>query len=280
MKKILTILALASCCLAKAQTQRTFDIDLWPNGLPNTNGIDSKPFDDSKQNFKPSIRVALPTNPNGKAVVACPGGGYSHLAKEHEGYDWAEFFNKRGIALITVTYRMPHNNKEVPISDVNEAFRVVRDSAKVWNINPKKVGIMGSSAGGHLASTIATHTLKKNAPAFQILFYPVISMDEKSSHKGSCRNFLSNAPTQHEINTYSNDRVVTKKTPPAIVMLSLDDTVVPPSNGIDYAVHMNECGAQATLLTFPTGGHGWGYRSTFAHHEEMLDGLSIWLENL
>lgn len=108
-------------------------------------------------------------------MVICPGGGYQHLAMDHEGYDWAPFFNNMGIAAIVLKYRMPNGDKEVPISDAEEAIKLVRRNASNWNINPDDVGIMGSSAGGHLASTIATHAAKDARPDFQILFYPVIT---------------------------------------------------------------------------------------------------------
>lgn len=127
-------------------------------------------------------------------MVICPGGGYQHLAMNHEGYDWAPFFNNMGIAAIVLKYRMPHGEKDVPISDAEEAIRLVRRNAANWNINPDDVGIMGSSAGGHLASTVATHAAKDARPDFQILFYPVITMMPDITHKGSHDNLLgSNA---------------------------------------------------------------------------------------
>ena len=132
----------------------------------------SGPFDIEQ----PSLRVFLPAPElaTGRAVVACPGGGYSHLAVDHEGYDWAPYFNKQGIALIVLKYRMPKGDRTLPISDAEAAMKIVRDSADVWNLNPNDIGIMGSSAGGHLASTIATHARPELRPNFQILFYPVI----------------------------------------------------------------------------------------------------------
>ena len=139
---VATLLVAGSSVLA----QKTFDIDLWENGLPNSNGIDkTQPFDDATRNFKPSVRVFLPEadKANGMAVVCCPGGGYSHLATGHEGYEWAPFFNEQGIALIVLKYRMPHGVTEVPISDAKEALRIVRANAKEWGISPDKVGIMG-----------------------------------------------------------------------------------------------------------------------------------------
>ena len=145
MKKSATLILGIMCALCANAQQKPFDFDLWQNGLPNSNGIDkTQPYDDSKQNFKPSIRVFLPDadKATGRAVVCCPGGGYSHLATDHEGYAWSSFFNEKGIALIVLKYRMPHANTEVPISDAKEALRLVREHAEKWHINPKDVGII------------------------------------------------------------------------------------------------------------------------------------------
>ena len=262
--------------------QNAFDIDLWPNGLPNSNGIDkTQPFDDSKQNFKPSIRVFLPdaAKATGRAVVCCPGGGYSHLATGHEGYDWAPFFNERGIALIVLKYRMPHANPDVPISDAKEALRVVRENAQKWHINPQKVGIMGSSAGGHLASTISTHSDTLTAPAFQILFYPVVTFDYQYTHKGSRHGLIGENAPQELVNLYSNELQVTTKTPPAIMLLSDDDGLVVPQNSVNYYLALKKNHVKATMHIYPSGGHGWGCRENFKYHKEMMADLSAWLES-
>ncbi|MBQ6749781.1 MAG: alpha/beta hydrolase [Bacteroidaceae bacterium] len=262
--------------------QNAFDIDLWPNGLPNSNGIDkTQPFDDSKQNFKPSIRVFLPdaAKATGRAVVCCPGGGYSHLATGHEGYDWAPFFNERGIALIVLKYRMPHANPDVPISDAKEALRVVRENAQLWHINPRKVGIMGSSAGGHLASTISTHSDTLTAPAFQILFYPVVTFDYQYTHKGSRHGLIGENAPQELVNLYSNELQVTTKTPPAIMLLSDDDGLVVPQNSVNYYLALKKNHVKATMHIYPSGGHGWGCRENFKYHKEMMADLSAWLES-
>ena len=132
----------------------------------------------------------LPQNPTGRAVVDCPGGGYSHLAMDHEGHQWTEYFNRQGIAFFVLKYRMPKGDRNIPLSDAYQAMRTVRDSAAVWHINKEDVGIMGFSAGGHLASSVSTHAEYDARPDFSSLFYPVISMDERITHKGSCVNFL------------------------------------------------------------------------------------------
>ena len=283
MKKFaLLMLGIFSFLAAQAQ-QPAFDIDLWPNGLPNSNGIDkTQPFDDKKQNFKPSIRVFLPEagKATGRAVVCCPGGGYSHLATDHEGYAWAPFFNERGIALIVLKYRMPHGHTDVPISDAKEALRVVRENAQKWNIDPKKVGIMGSSAGGHLASTVATHSDSLTAPAFQILFYPVVTFDYRYTHKGSRHGLIGEQATQEMVDLYSNEKQVTAQTPPAIMLLSDDDRVVPSPNSVNYYLALKQHGIKATMHIYPSGGHGWGSRENFQYHKEMMSDLSAWLETV
>lgn len=281
MKLILSLLLMM--CMLTARGQQQFDINLWPNGLPNSNGIDkTQPFDDSKQNFRPSIRVFLPAKDkaNGMAVVCCPGGGYSHLATDHEGYDWAPFFNERGFAFVVLKYRMPHGVTEVPISDAKEALRVVRENAEKWNVNPAKVGIMGSSAGGHLASTIATHSDSLTVPAFQILFYPVITFDYTYTHKGSRHGLIGTDASEEQVKLYSNELQVTKTTPPAILLLSDDDRVVPSPNSVNYYLALKKNGIPATMHIYPSGGHGWGNRTSFKYNREMLADLSAWLESL
>ena len=283
MKKfVLLMLELLTFCSINAQ-QNAFDIDLWPNGLPNSNGIDkTQPYDDAKLNFKPSIRVFLPdaTKATGRAVVCCPGGGYTHLATGHEGYDWAPFFNERGIAFIVLKYRMPHANTDVPISDAKEALKVVRENAQKWGINPQKVGIMGSSAGGHLASTISAHSDSLTMPAFQILFYPVITLNYPYTHQGSRHCLIGKQATEEIANLYSNEKQVTSQTPPAIMLLSDDDKAVPSQNSVNYYLALKQHGIKATMHIYPSGGHGWGSRENFKYHKEMTSDLSAWLETI
>lgn len=225
------------------------------------------------------VQVFLPARPSGRAVVACPGGGYSHLAMQHEGTDWAPFFNDLGITYAVLTYRMPKGDRTIPMSDAEAAIRLVRDHAAEWHVNAGDVGIMGSSAGGHLASTIAIHADSTARPNFQILFYPVISMDEHVTHKGSVAGFLGQARSDTAlVAQYSNERQVNASTPRAIIMLSSDDHAVPPlTNGVAYYRALVECQVPATLHCYPVGGHGWGFRSTFKYHQQMLQELKAWL---
>ena len=227
----------------------------------------------------PTMRVFLPSKANatGRAVVACPGGGYSILATTHEGYDWAAFFNDRGIAYAVVCYRMPKGDRSLPVSDAEAAIRTMRDSAAVWNINPADVGIMGSSAGGHLASTIATHAPKAVRPDFQILFYPVITLDISYTHKGTRRGFLGENPTEALVEQFSNEKQVNADTPRAVIFYSDDDKTVPPMNGVNYYAALHAAKVPASLFIYPSGGHGWGYRPKFRYHREMLADLDAWL---
>ena len=236
-----------------------------------------KPFDIEQ----PSLRVFLPVPElaTGRAVVACPGGGYSGLAVNHEGYDWAPYFNKQGIALIVLKYRMPKGDRTLPISDAEAAMKMVRDSADVWNLNPNDIGIMGSSAGGHLASTIATHAPEALRPNFQILFYPVITMDKSFTHMGSHDNLLGKDASADLEKEFSNEKQVTKETPRAFIVYSDDDKVVPPANGVNYYLALNKKGVPSVLHIYPTGGHGWGIREDFLYKSEMQNELTSWLRS-
>ena len=246
-----------------AQTARKITVNLTDDGKANIVGY-------------------LPVQPTGKAVVGCPGGGYSGLSLQNEGHDWADYFNRQGIAYFVLSYRMPHGDRTIPVGDAQKSIRVVRDSADVWGINPYDVGIMGFSAGGHLASTISTHSEFAERPDFSILFYPVISMNEKETHKGSCVNFLGSEgqKDQQLVKLFSNQHAVRRHlTPPAIILTANDDRTVPPvTNGVAYYTAMRKQGNDCALYIYPTGGHGFGFKSTFTYHDQMLNDLTTWLQ--
>ncbi len=266
------LLTVMTTLATAAMAQNGKSMNLWKNGAPNHNG---NPTDTAK------VTVFLPDEKRntGRAVVVCPGGGYGHLALQHEGTDWASFFNQQGIALIVLKYRMPRGNHLVPISDAEEAMRLVRRNAVAWHIDPGQVGIMGFSAGGHLASTIATHAKGDAKPNFQILFYPVITMDPAFTHRGSHDNLLGKKPKKKLERTYSNEWQVTRVTPRAYIALSDDDNVVQPVNGVNYYLECYRRDVAASLHVYPTGGHGWGYRDSFDYHIEMLLDLKAWLQS-
>lgn len=274
LKSVLTTLLLAFS--ATAFSQKGITMEVWPNGAPNANGDDKD---------KAELTVYLPDakKATGRAVVCCPGGGYSHLAMDHEGHQWATFFNNQGIALIVLKYRMPHGNYVVPISDAEQAMKIVRQNAAEWHIDTHNVGIMGFSAGGHLASTIATHSKGDAAPDFQILFYPVITMDLGFTHKGSHDNLLGTNHDKKKLRKleaeYSNDQQVNRTTPRAFLALSDDDKAVPAANGFGYYQQLYKHDVPASIHIYPSGGHGWGYRESFAYHYQMVFELKAWLQS-
>lgn len=254
-----------------AMAQRAFDVNLWDAKAPNKNGLQDTAY----------IKVFLPDakRATGRAVVICPGGGYARLAMDHEGTQWAPFFNNMGIAAIVLHYRMPNGNVKVPISDAEEALRTVRRNAKNWHINASDIGIMGFSAGGHLASTIATQSKGDAKPNFQILFYPVITMMQGYTHQGSHDNLLGYNASKKDEQKFCSDLQVTRVTPRACLLLSDDDHAVLPINSVNYYAELYRHDVPASIYVYPTGGHGWGMNTSFAYHSEMLLNLKGWLES-
>ena len=268
MKKLTIFFLLMTMIPVAASSQAV--IQLWPEGAPNDNG-------DVKDVAEMTVFLPNKEKATRRAIVICPGGGYSHLAMQHEGTDWAPFFNQQGIAVFVLKYRMPKGNHKVPIADAEQAIRLVRSNAETWNVKTNQVGIMGFSAGGHLASVIATHSKGDAKPDFQILFYPVITMDPSFTHKGSLVNFLGKKPKKKDVLDYSTDRMVSRATPRAFIALSDNDTAVPSMNGVNYYMGCYRHDVPASLHVYPSGGHGWDYRASFDFHLEMLHELKAWL---
>ena len=226
----------------------------------------------------PGITAYLPGNPNGTAIIMCPGGGYAHQAAAHEGHDMAQWMTGQGVTYIVLKYRLPQGDASRPVSDAAEAIRLVRSKAKDWKLDPHKIGIMGASAGGHLASTAATHWADSTSrPDFQILFYPVVTMNEKFTHRGSRENLIGSAPSAEAVRLYSNELQVTSSTPQAFIMLSSDDRSVPPANSINYYMSLLENNVPASIHIYPTGGHGWGFRDNFTYKRQWTGELEQWL---
>lgn len=236
----------------------------------------------------PQTFVFLPAShtSTGRAVVVCPGGGYGYCEPEdnYEGNGWASFFNERGIALIVVKYTLPAGNCQLPIADAETTIKRVREHAKEWYVNIDDGGIMGFSAGGHLASTIATHSIGDAHPNFQILFYPVITMGAQG-HAWSRENFLGKNPSTAQMELYSNEKQVKTDTPRAFITFTEDDTEVPPTvNGKAYYQALINKGIPAKLVSWQSSngwgaGHGWGNLGSFVHHEELMSQLSDWLKS-
>lgn len=219
-------------------------------------------------------------NANGRTVLILPGGGYVYHAMDHEGYDWIPFFNSKGINVALLKYKLPEGNSTVPYNDVKDAFSDLKQHAAQLNIDPHNIGIMGFSAGGHLASTYATHSQGEDKPAFQILFYPVISFKLELTHQGSRDALLGSNQSDERIILYSNEEQVNEATPPAILFHSNDDGLVLPDNSINYYQSLRKNGVDASLHIYPSGEHGWGFRESFPYHDVMLEELSTWLNNL
>lgn len=226
-----------------------------------------------------TVYLPDPNLATGRAVVICPGGAYAMHATAHEGSNWAPFFNEKGIAVAVLNYTLPKGDRNLPLADAAKTFRILRDSAENWKINPEDIGIMGSSAGGHFAATVATGGAGDASPAFQILFYPVISMDPAITHKMTHDLFLGANPSTELEKEFSNENRVSESTPRAILFFSSDDKVVPPENGLRYFQALNEKGIPVAMHFYPTGGHGWGYNKSFPYHNDVLTSLSTWLSN-
>ena len=215
--------------------------------------------------------------PNGQAIVACPGGGYAGIATTHEGHDMAAWFNTQGITYAVLHYRMPYGKHEIPLSDAHQAIRYMRKNGEKWGI--KQLGIMGSSAGGHLASTAATHFDAETRPDFQILFYPVVTMTDYT-HQGSKDNLLGKNPSEELVELYSNELQVTEQTPPAFIMHSSNDDAVPVLNSINYYLALCKHGVWSSMHLYPVGGHGWGYNESFPYKAQWKDELEKWLREI
>ena len=262
---------------------QVISMNLWPDGIPGfilnsayqekatiIDGLSSR----YEKVTSPAIFPYLPPKESatGTAVLICPGGGYAALAFNHEGHAIAKWLNDNGIAGIVLKYRLPSDiimkDKSVgPLQDAQEAIRTIRRNAKNWNIDPNKVGVIGFSAGGHLASTLSTHYAEKvyelkdtisARPDFSLLIYPVITMDSSFTHAGSRRNLIGLNPSEKEIIRFSNEKQVNEKTPPAFMVHSADDKTVPVKNSMVYYEALVKYGIPSELHIFQKGGHGYG----------------------
>ncbi len=265
--------------------QKSIELPLWPDKAPNSNGLtgteQNRNNDWISNVTAPTLTVFPASHPNGMAIIMCPGGGYAGLAMNHEGLNMASWFNTLGITYAIVKYRMPNGHNEVPLSDAEQAIRMVREHAAEWGVNPQCVGIMGASAGGHLAASLATlYSSEKTRPDFQILFYPVISMQPGITHGGSRTNLLGENPSKELEQKYSLEQQVTARTSQAFIMLSSDDETVSPLNSISYYLALHNHKVPVTLHAYPTGGHGWGFRDSFPYKRQWTEELEKWLRGL
>lgn len=264
MKKIfLCVIALFSVLVVSAQSEH--QIQIWADG------------EISDEDYKDAVlHCYLADNPNGKAIIAFPGGGYEYVCMSYEGWDFAPIFNKEGISLFVLNYRLPKGRYTVPMADAEKAMRIVRSHAAEWGIN--EIGIMGSSAGGHLATTLATHyTDSITRPDFQILLYPVVSMEKMVTHLGSRNALLGNNPDQELVHKYSNEYHVTKDTPRAFIILSAGDKGVNPRNSLNYAQALVDNDVRVDLHMYEGGYHGFGSRESYSEYGQWTGELLYWL---
>jgi acetyl esterase/lipase len=262
-------ISLLSASGASAEEPRT--LPLWPGGAPGAAGSD--PGDENHSGDIPTITVYLPPKERatGSSIVICPGGGYVFLATEHEGKEVAEWLNSLGVAGVVLKYRIaPRYKHPAPLEDARRAIRTVRSKSKEWGLDPDRVGVMGFSAGGHLASTLATHFREpdphptaamdglRERPDLAILVYPVVSLTAEYRHKGSARNLLGPDASKAKLTEFSNETQVTEKTPPTFLAHTMADAGVPVENSVAFAMALREHKVPFELHVFEKGQHGLG----------------------
>lgn len=241
--------------------------------------------------IEPTLTKFTPLKPNGLSVIICPGGGYGRLAIDHEGVEVAKRFNESGITAFVLKYRLPNDTIMIdktlgPLQDAQQAIRMVRTKAVSWGLNPDKIGIMGFSAGGHLASTAATHfnliadpTIKDTTsvrPDFVILIYPVISFNDSITHKGSKLNLIGNNPSAALTTKFSNELQVNKKSPPTFLVHASDDGTVPVENSIRFYQACIKNAVPVEMHIYNKGGHGFGLHNKTTR-DEWFERLMNWM---
>ena len=268
-------------------------INLYPGAIPNSKKSTIKETESPGMFAKvtnPTLEIYLPekSKATGTAVIICPGGGYSVIVYQGEGITTAKEFVKNGIAAFVLKYRLPDDStmmdkKIGPLQDAQQAIKVVRENSTKWGISPNKIGIMGFSAGGHLASTEATHfkkSLIENGnntslrPDFQILVYPVISMQDSLTHADSRTKLLGENPSKEIITEFSNELQVDEETPPAYVTHAADDKLVDVDNSIGYFEKLRHHSVEVEMHIYPKGGHGFIFR-----HKGWMEPLFKWMKD-
>ncbi len=291
------IAAMVISTVLLAQTEMPLYSGAIPNSKPAPNKESALTRDNVTRISKvsiPTLTIYKPANANGMSVIICPGGGYSILAFDKEGTRVAEEMNKWGITAFVLKYRLPDDTTNfdrsiAPLMDAQQAIRLVRSKATEWGLKKDKIGIMGFSAGGHVASTAATHFSRKAdatnndttsvRPDFAILIYPVISFDSTITHKGSRNNLVGATASAEKIKQFSNELQVTAKTPPSFLVHAGDDATVPVANSIRYYQACIQYKVPAEMHLYPKGGHGFGmYNKTTT--DNWMERLKNWLTTL
>ncbi|MBQ6577689.1 MAG: alpha/beta hydrolase [Bacteroidales bacterium] len=263
----------------RAQAPSYITIKLWPDGAPNSNGLEGEErelWGGRIGNITdPELLVYPAKEPNGLAVIMCPGGGYNYVATTHEGTDMADWFNSLGVTFAVLKYRMPNGHCDVPLTDGLRAMELMRSRSSEWGFT--KLGIMGGSAGGHLASSVAVHyNSPLNRPDFQILLYPLITTKGRFA-PGRGFLLLGKDATQEQADYYSSELHVTPDCPPAFIAHSFDDSTVPISDSMDYASALYKNKVPVSLHIYPEGEHGWGFKDSFKYKRDWTGELEKWL---
>ncbi|MEO8960806.1 MAG: alpha/beta hydrolase [Ginsengibacter sp.] len=272
-------------------------IPLYSTVIPNARAYPDKEHSNSTNDVvfrvsKPELFVFLPdpSISTGTAVIICPGGGYGGLVIDREGYDIARRFVKEGVAGFVLKYRLPSDSTMIdksigPLQDAQQAIKIIRQRAKEWNINTNQIGIMGFSAGGHLASTAGTHFDRSYItnendinlrPDFMILVYPVISMKDNITHKGTRNNLLGKDPSISQVNNFSNETRVNSQTPPAFISAASDDSAVSVANSIDFYDALLKNKISASMHIYAKGGHGF---LKLPPRDLWMNELKYWMKN-
>ena len=272
-----------------------FKLKVWPNGTPDSNGmtLPEEVYEGKRVRnvSEAEIYVYLPKMGinTGAAVVICPGGGYEIEAMDHEGYDMAEWLVQHGVAGVVLKYRLPYGHDQIPLKDAQRTIRLVRQKAGEWGINPSKIGIAGSSAGGHLASTAGTRfdlgkadstdPIKKFScrPDFMLLLYPVITFNEEFGDMDSRTNLIGAGNKWELVEKYSNELQVTAQTPPTFLVLADDDGGVPPRNSIEFYMALKKYKIPAEMHIFRDGGHGFGMNKKNLSVDQWPNLFTQWL---
>ena len=287
MKRLFTILlAMAVLPLAAQEYDYKEDqlIKIWDNTTAPHSSELTKPetCDRGIINWSQSAELYIykadPAKATGQAIVICPGGGYEAVCMTYEGADAARWLAENGITCGVLKYRMPNGHREVPLEDAVEALRIMRKNAEEWHFDPKQVGIMGYSAGGHLAAYTSTFAPAGEEPAFSILMYAVITGEWGLTHEGTFNNLLGEGHTAADRAAYSPENRVTAQTPPALLMLSDDDKIVPPISSTRYYNALKKAGIEASLHIYPDGWHGWGMSKRFPYREQWQESMLDWLK--
>ena len=284
------VVGLSLLTSGRASAEEPQTSPLWPRSTRGAAGSDTG--DENHAGDIPTITVYLPPKEKatGASMVICPGGGYGFLATEHEGKEVADWLNSLGVAGVVLKYRLaPKYKHPAPLDDARRAIRMVRWKSKEWGLDPDRVGVMGFSAGGHLASTLASHFREAHPlpgdaingfterPDVLILVYPVVSFDAEFSHKGSIRNLLGPEATKQQLTELSNETQVSEKTPPTFLAHTLADDGVPMENSLAFAMALRKHKVPFELHVFEKGQHGLGLgKGSKRHHIAPEPSFEAW----